>query len=82
MFEVSAAAVRQQPSSASMTTGIEQVAGEDRVRGYARLYWGLTGRQRSADIPLSPELMWENVGVPLHPGAARYYRQAGLMPQP
>lgn len=25
--------------------------------------------ERSADIPVKPELMWKNVGVPLHPGA-------------
>jgi TRAP transporter TAXI family solute receptor len=57
-----------------------RVAVEDRVRGYERLYAGQTDRQRSADIPVDPKLMWKNVGVALHPGAERYYREAGLMP--
>jgi TRAP-type uncharacterized transport system substrate-binding protein len=57
-----------------------QVAVEDRVRGFEILYAGQTERQRSADIPVDPKLMWKNVGVPLHPGAERYYREAGLMP--
>lgn len=57
-----------------------KVAVEDRIRGFEVLYSGQTERQRSADIPVKPELMWKNVGVPLHPGAERYYREAGLMP--
>jgi len=57
-----------------------KVAVEDKERGYERLYAGQTDRQRSADIPVNPELMWKNVGVALHPGAERYYREAGLMP--
>ena len=57
-----------------------RVAVEDRVRGYEALYIGQSDRQRSADIPVKPELMWKNVGVSLHPGAERYYREAGLMP--
>ena len=56
-----------------------KVAVEDRVRGYEMIYWGQSDRQRSADIPVDPKLMWQNVGVPLHPGAERYYREAGLM---
>lgn len=56
-----------------------KVAVEDRVRGFEVLYTGQPERQRSADIPVKPELMWQNVGVALHPGAARYYREAGLM---
>lgn len=56
-----------------------KVAVEQKERGYERIYWGLTDRQRSADIPVDPKLMWKNVGVELHPGAARYYREAGLM---
>jgi TRAP-type uncharacterized transport system substrate-binding protein len=57
-----------------------KVAVEDRVRGFDELYAWQPARRRSADTPLKPELMWKNVGVPLHPGAARYYREAGLMP--
>ena len=57
-----------------------KVAVEDRVRGYEMIYWGQTDRQRSADIPIDPKLMWRNVGVALHPGAERYYREAGLRP--
>lgn len=57
-----------------------KVAVEDRVGGFERLYAGQGERQRSADIPVDPKLMWKNVGVPLHPGAERYYREAGLMP--
>ena len=56
-----------------------KVAVEDRVRGYEMIYWGQSDRQRSADIPVDPKTMWQNVGVPLHPGAERYYREAGLM---
>jgi TRAP transporter TAXI family solute receptor len=57
-----------------------KVAVEDKERGYERLYAGQTDRERSADIPVDPKLMWKNVGVPLHPGAERYYREKGLMP--
>ena len=57
-----------------------RVAVEDRVRGYERLYAGQADRQRSADIPVDSKLMWKNVGVQLHPGAERYYRESGLMP--
>ena len=57
-----------------------KVAVEDRVGGFEVLYRGRPERQRSADIPLDPEKMWRNTGVELHPGAARYYREAGLMP--
>ncbi len=56
-----------------------KVAVEDRVRGFDELYMWQPARRRSADTPLKPELMWKNAGVPLHPGAARYYREAGLM---
>ena len=56
-----------------------KVAVEGRVRGFEVLYQAQSERQRSADIPVRPELMWKNVGVPLHPGAERYYREAGLM---
>ena len=56
-----------------------KVAVEDKVRGYEMIYWGQSDRQRSADIPVDPKLMWQNVGIPLHPGAERYYREAGLM---
>jgi TRAP-type uncharacterized transport system substrate-binding protein len=35
---------------------------------------------RDVDLPLYPERMWKDAGVPLHPGAERYYREAGLMP--
>lgn len=55
-----------------------KVAVEDR-HSFEDLYKGMPIRQRAADIPVHPELMWKNVGVPLHPGAARYYREAGLM---
>ncbi len=55
-----------------------KVAVEDRVGGYERLYSGQSDRQRAADIPVDPKGMWKNVGVPLHPGAERYYREAGL----
>lgn len=56
-----------------------KVAVEQRKRGYERIYWGQNDRQRSADIPIDPKLMWRNVGVQLHPGAERYYREVGLM---
>jgi TRAP-type uncharacterized transport system substrate-binding protein len=56
-----------------------KVAVEEKERGYESIYQGLPERQRSADIPVDPKLMWRNVGVELHPGAARYYREAGLM---
>lgn len=29
---------------------------------------------------IDPKLMWKNIGVPLHPGAERYYKEKGLMP--
>jgi TRAP-type uncharacterized transport system substrate-binding protein len=57
-----------------------KVAVEDKDRGYERLYAGQSDRQRSADIPVNPKLMWKNVGVQLHSGAERYYREVGLMP--
>ncbi|MCH7978124.1 MAG: hypothetical protein IH935_03990 [Acidobacteria bacterium] len=57
-----------------------QAAVEDRENGFEILYMGRPPEERSADVPLKPEVMWKNVGVPLHPGAERYYREAGLMP--
>jgi len=56
-----------------------KIAVEEKERGYERLYLGQTDRQRSADVPVDPKTMWNNVGVALHPGAERYYREAGLM---
>lgn len=32
------------------------------------------------NLRLDPKLMWKNIGVPLHPGAERYYKEKGLMP--
>jgi len=58
-----------------------KVAVEDRVRGFDELYLHQPLRTRSADVPVKPEVMWKNVGVPLHPGAARYYREKKLMPE-
>ena len=45
-----------------------QVAVEDRA-AYEAFYVDLPVRQRWLDVPMKPEEMWENVGVPLHPGA-------------
>ncbi len=58
-----------------------KVAVEDRVRGFDELYLHQPVRSRSADVPTDPKVMWKNLGVPLHPGAARYYREKGLMAQ-
>jgi TRAP-type uncharacterized transport system substrate-binding protein len=55
-----------------------KVAIEDR-EDFEVLYMGLAPDDRSVDLPLKPEIMWKNVGVALHPGAERYYREAGLM---
>lgn len=55
-----------------------KVAVEDRA-GYEIFYAAQTERNRSLDTPMKPEEMWKNVGVPLHPGAERYYRESGLM---
>lgn len=55
-----------------------KVAVEDR-RDFETLYMGEAPDDRDVDLPLQPEVMWKNVGVPLHPGAERYYREAGLM---
>ena len=27
------------------------------------------------DLPLKPQIRWKNLGVPLHPGAEKYYRE-------
>jgi len=32
------------------------------------------------NLKIEPKLMWRNIGVPLHPGAERYYKEKGLMP--
>ncbi len=56
-----------------------QVAVEDRA-DFEILFMGEPPDERDADLPLQPEIMWKNVGVPLHPGAERYYREAGYMP--
>ncbi len=55
-----------------------QVAVEDRA-GYEILYAGREERRQSLDVPMKPEEMWKNVGVPLHPGAEKYYREAGFI---
>ena len=31
------------------------------------------------DLPLRPDIMWKNAGVPLHPGAERYYKEVGMV---
>jgi TRAP-type uncharacterized transport system substrate-binding protein len=56
-----------------------RVAVEDRAL-FETLYMGEEPEDRDVDLPLRPERMWQDAGVPLHPGAARYYREAGLMP--
>jgi TRAP transporter TAXI family solute receptor len=55
-----------------------KVAVEDRG-DFETLYMGQKPDDRAVDLPLKPEIMWKNVGVPLHPGAEKYYREAGLM---
>ena len=55
-----------------------KVAIEDRA-GFEVMYMGEAADDRDMDLPLRPEVMWKNAGVPLHPGAERYYREAGLM---
>jgi TRAP transporter TAXI family solute receptor len=55
-----------------------KVAVEDR-QGFEEFYTHQPERQRSMDTPMRPEIMWKNVGIPLHPGAEKYYREAGLM---
>lgn len=57
-----------------------KVAVEDRKRGFEDLYTWQPEKQRAADVPLHPEIMWKNLGVPIHPGAAKYYREQGYMP--
>jgi TRAP transporter TAXI family solute receptor len=32
------------------------------------------------NLRADPKTMWKNIGVPLHPGAERYFREKGLMP--
>jgi TRAP-type uncharacterized transport system substrate-binding protein len=54
------------------------VAVEDRG-GFEEFYIHQPERLRSMDTPMKPEIMWKNVGVPLHPGAEKYYREKGLM---
>jgi TRAP-type uncharacterized transport system substrate-binding protein len=56
-----------------------KVAVEDRGL-FETLYMGEEPEDRAVDLPLYPERMWKDAGVPLHPGAERYYREAGLMP--
>ena len=55
-----------------------KVAVEDRA-DLEILYMGYPENERSMDLPIKPEMMWKNVGVPLHPGAERYYREAGYI---
>jgi len=56
-----------------------KVAVEDRGL-FETLYMGEEPDDRDVDLPLYPERMWKDAGVPLHPGAERYYREVGLMP--
>ncbi|MBI3935320.1 MAG: hypothetical protein HY316_11580 [Acidobacteria bacterium] len=55
-----------------------QVAVEDRQEAEA-FYTSVPERDRGMDLPLRPEIMWKNVGIPLHPGAEKYYREKGYM---
>ena len=55
-----------------------QVAVEDRKEVEA-FYTGVPEKDRGMDLPLKPAIMWKNVGIPLHPGAEKYYREKGLM---
>ncbi len=57
---------------------ITQTAIEDR-KDVEAFYTAVPEKDRGMDLPLKPEIMWKNVGVPLHPGAEKYYREKGLM---
>ena len=49
-------------------------------RGFESQYTHLPVELSNLTYPMQPEVMWRNTaGVPLHPGAERYYREAGLM---
>ena len=49
-------------------------------RGFESQYTHLPVELSNLTYPMQPEVMWKNTaGVPLHPGAERYYREAGLM---
>jgi hypothetical protein len=48
--------------------------------GFESQYTHLPVERSNLTYPMEPAKMWRNTaGVPLHPGAERYYRQAGLM---
>ncbi len=57
---------------------ITQTAIEDR-KEIEEFYTSVPEKQRGMDLPLKPEIMWKNVGVPLHPGAEKYYREKSLL---
>lgn len=57
---------------------ITQTAIEDR-KEVEEFYTSVPEKDRGMDLPLKPEIMWKNVGVPLHPGAEKYYREKGLL---
>jgi hypothetical protein len=38
------------------------------------------GSGQRRDAIADPKEMWKDLGAPLHPGAAKYFKEKGLMP--
>jgi TRAP-type uncharacterized transport system substrate-binding protein len=38
------------------------------------------GSKEMGQYIADPKMMWRDLGVPLHPGAEKYYKEKGLMP--
>jgi TRAP-type uncharacterized transport system substrate-binding protein len=47
--------------------------------GYDRQSFADSANKLGLIIP-TPQKMWQDLGVPLHPGAERYFKEKGYMP--
>ena len=56
--------------------------GVERKDAFESQYPGMLpqGSKELGQYLADPKEMWKNLGVPLHPGAAKYFREKGLMP--
>jgi TRAP transporter TAXI family solute receptor len=77
------------PDTPTLSVGAEWVVGaevdEDLVYGITKALWHPNARKLLDDghakgKSITLETALDGIGIPLHPGAERYYREAGLIP--
>ena len=66
-------------TSTALTDDLAYITAKTAVEDWEVLESYYRGEPDRSMDPLKPELMWKNVGIPLHPGAERYYREIGYI---